>query len=50
MAVAKATDEQIRKDIRACADLIWGNSSTCMINGHEFRRIMQLWDGSEEVL
>ena len=31
-------------------DEIWGNANQCMIRGHEFRRIMQLWDGSEEFL
>lgn len=31
-------------------DEIWGNSHSCMIGKHEFRRIMQLWDGSEKVL
>jgi hypothetical protein len=31
-------------------DLIWGNAHQCMIGQHDFRRIMQLWDGTEEVL
>lgn len=31
-------------------DLIWGNAHECKIGRHSFRRIMQLHDGSEEVL
>jgi hypothetical protein len=31
-------------------DEIWGNASQCMVGPHEFRRIMQLWDGTEKVL
>jgi hypothetical protein len=31
-------------------DKIWGNAHQVMIGQHEFRRIMQLFDGTEEVL
>lgn len=31
-------------------DEIWGNAHQCVVNGHEYRRIMQLWDGTEEIL
>lgn len=31
-------------------DEIWGNAHECVIGEHRFRRIMQLWDGAEEVL
>ena len=31
-------------------DAIWGNAHECKIGRHEFRRIMQLWDGSEQGL
>lgn len=31
-------------------DEIWGNCSSCMIGKHEFRRIMRLYDGTEETL
>jgi hypothetical protein len=30
--------------------LIWGNAHECIIGEHRFRRIMQLFDGTEEVL
>ena len=31
-------------------DEIWGNAHACCINGREYRRIMRMWDGTEEVL
>ena len=31
-------------------DEIWGNAHECRIGQHAFRRIMQLWDGTEQVL
>lgn len=31
-------------------DEIWGNAHQCMIGDHSFRRIMRLYDGTEEIL
>lgn len=31
-------------------DEVWGNAHEVVIGGHLFRRIMQMWDGIEQVL